>query len=277
MVVCVSLLGWAITRPLLLARPPVKPVCCPASMRSKCICKRPAHPAALALIPPCASFAEMWDPASETWTTLAAMTVPRTYHSVALLLTDGRVFTGGGGLCGGKCTVNHLNAQIYSPPYLFGADGAPAPRPTIAVSTAQPVWGGLIVVSATSPLSVISMIRYGTVTHALNTDQRRVELCGPATTACAPCTRRFCLRQLRDGRTSAYGVYIPADSGIAIEGNWMVFGVDAAGVPSVSKTVHLGMAAGAATVKATMTEATAADPKPPLSLGNGLESLPILR
>ena len=38
---------------------------------------------------------EITDPTTETWTLMApAMQVPRTYHSVALLLTDGRVFGG---------------------------------------------------------------------------------------------------------------------------------------------------------------------------------------
>ncbi len=34
--------------------------------------------------------AELWDPATETWTTLSSMHTPRLYHSNALLLPDGR-------------------------------------------------------------------------------------------------------------------------------------------------------------------------------------------
>ena len=40
--------------------------------------------------------AEMWNPATETWTTMAAMQRPRLYHSTALLLPDGRVISAGG-------------------------------------------------------------------------------------------------------------------------------------------------------------------------------------
>lgn len=43
-------------------------------------------------------FPEIFNPATKTWTTLAPEAVPRTYHSVSLLLPDGRVFSGGGGL-----------------------------------------------------------------------------------------------------------------------------------------------------------------------------------
>ncbi len=40
--------------------------------------------------------AEMWDPATGTWTTMASLTVLRAYHSTALLLPDGRVLSAGG-------------------------------------------------------------------------------------------------------------------------------------------------------------------------------------
>ncbi len=68
--------------------------------------------------------AEMWDPATERWTTMASAQAPRLYHSAALLLPDGRVLTTGGD--------NITQVELYSPPYLFA--GA---RPTItAVPTA---------------------------------------------------------------------------------------------------------------------------------------------
>ena len=43
--------------------------------------------------------AERWDPATGQWTTLAAQSVTRQYHSTALLLPDGRVLSSGGGIC----------------------------------------------------------------------------------------------------------------------------------------------------------------------------------
>ena len=47
--------------------------------------------------------AELWNPVTETFTVLAKASVPRNYHSIALLLPDGTVFNGGGGLCGVGC------------------------------------------------------------------------------------------------------------------------------------------------------------------------------
>ena len=42
---------------------------------------------------------ELWSIKTETWRLLGEHKFGRTYHSVALLLPDGRVFVGGGGLC----------------------------------------------------------------------------------------------------------------------------------------------------------------------------------
>ncbi|MGZ4603860.1 MAG: BACON domain-containing protein, partial [Kineosporiaceae bacterium] len=70
--------------------------------------------------------AEIWNPTTETWRTVAPLTVGREYHSTALLLPDGRVLMAGGGQLPGRAT-NITSAEIYSPPYLF--KGA---RPTIS-------------------------------------------------------------------------------------------------------------------------------------------------
>ena len=79
--------------------------------------------------------AELWDPATGEWTTLDAMQVTRQYHSSALLLPNGRVLSAGGGICGDCNRVGYLNknAEVFTPPYLFKADGSGelAPRPRI--------------------------------------------------------------------------------------------------------------------------------------------------
>jgi hypothetical protein len=74
--------------------------------------------------------AELWNPATETWRTLASGAVPRLYHSMAVLLPDGRVALGGGGHPG-DYGVPEFRSEIYSPPYLFRG-----PRPTISSAPA---------------------------------------------------------------------------------------------------------------------------------------------
>ncbi|KAJ8111269.1 hypothetical protein OPT61_g6097 [Boeremia exigua] len=176
--------------------------------------------------------AELFNPATKSWRTLAAEAVPRNYHSVSILLPDGRVFSGGGGLCytaqiGGSTVncnklVDHADGQIFSPPYLFRADGSAAPRPTISDLSATSVKIGAqlgITTSTTDPKFVL--VRIGSVTHSVNSDQRRVPL-----TSVTP-------------NGTQYTATLPNDSGILIPGHYYLFVLDASGVPSIARTVQI--------------------------------------
>ncbi len=66
--------------------------------------------------------AEIWNPVTGTWTRGHEGALARLYHSTALLLPDATVLVAGGGAPG---PLNNLNAEIYYPPYLFTAAGAP--------------------------------------------------------------------------------------------------------------------------------------------------------
>ena len=61
---------------------------------------------------------EIWNPATETWTTMASALIPRLYHSAVVLLPDARLLSTGGN--------DTTQTEIYEPPYLFAG-----PRPTI--------------------------------------------------------------------------------------------------------------------------------------------------
>ena len=79
---------------------------------------------------------ELWSASTGRWSSMAPGPEPRNYHSVAVLLPDGRVFSGGGGLCG-TCATNHPDGQIFSPTYLFNADGSLRTRPRITSSAVE--------------------------------------------------------------------------------------------------------------------------------------------
>ena len=116
--------------------------------------------------------AELWDPATENWTTLASSSgIPRVYHSAALLLPDGRVLSTGGN--------GHPETEIYSPPYLFKGT-----RPTITSAPASVAYGQSFFVGTpnAAAISKITMLRLSSVTHAFNQSQYINELSFSQTT-----------------------------------------------------------------------------------------------
>jgi len=166
---------------------------------------------------------ELWDPATKAFTQMAPISIPRNYHSTAVLLPDATVVNGGGGLCG-TCATNHFDAQIFSPPYLFTSSGAPAQRPAIqSVSATSVAVGGTLTITTTSdaPVTDFALIRLSSTTHAVNTDQRRIAL--------AP--------QSQNGNT--FTVAVPGDSGVALPGYWYLFALTSDGVPSVASFVKV--------------------------------------
>jgi hypothetical protein len=163
---------------------------------------------------------ELWDPKTGAFTPLASMPVPRNYHSVANLLPDGRVFSGGGGLCG-TCTTNHTDGAIFTPPYLLNEDGSLKPRPAITLAPANAANGSNISVSADQPVSSFVLVRTSEATHSVDNDQRRVPL------------------TIVGSSGTTYTLAIPADPGVALPGNYMLFAMDANGVPSIAKIVNV--------------------------------------
>jgi galactose oxidase len=166
---------------------------------------------------------EIWDPETGRWTTVANAAVPRLYHSTAALLPDGRVISAGGGRPpaenGG---TNHLDAEIYSPSYLFDANGAPAVRPTIGLAPSTVGYGERFVVQSPDAASIskITLIRLAAVTHAF--DQN---------------TRLVTLPFMRVGESLR--VRAPANANLAPPGHYMMFLVNSKGVPSVAEVVRV--------------------------------------
>src|SRR4051812_13183046 len=168
--------------------------------------------------------AELWSPTTGQWRTLAAMQVTRQYHSSALLLPDGRVLSSGGGICGTCDQVGYLakNAEVFSPPYLFQADGTLAPRPSIDAAPAQTSYGAPMVITTGAAASIrkVALVRLGAVTHSNNMEQRYVPLAFTADATTITATA-------------------PANANVAPPGFYMLFIVDANGVPSVASMVNV--------------------------------------
>ena len=163
-----------------------------------------------------AKTAELWDPATETWTTMAAQQNGRLYHSTALLLPDGRVLVAGGGQAPGGAVTNQLNGEIYSPPYLFKG-----PRPLITNAPTTFDWSGSITVDTpdASRIASVSLIKTGAMTHAINMSQRFIPL------------------SFSTG-SGSLTVQAPANAAVAPPGYYMLWIVDTNGVPSVSRMIN---------------------------------------
>ena len=166
--------------------------------------------------------AELWNPATGTWTQGNSGTNARMYHSFGLLLPDATVLVGGGGAPG---PLKNLNAEIYYPPYLFDASGQRAARPLILSAPDTVVAGDRFQVGYSgSAASRVSFIKTGSTTHSNNMDQRYLSL---------PFTANGGLLD----------VQLPSRAGEVPPGYYMVFVVDSQGVPSVARMVRVGVSA----------------------------------
>lgn len=191
---------------------------------------------------------EMWSANMKKFVQLSGEgAAPRTYHSSAVLMPDATVVTGGGGLCWVDCRgvgegVNHYNIQVFSPPYLFESDGVTrahrrrilAVSQTVVSIVEDAVSAGsvdVIDVDVDGQVAEFSLVRYGSATHSINTDQRRVPL------------DFTCPGKMRTNKEDikAWGcrVSVPRDAGIVIPGYWMLFAISPNGVPSVATTLLL--------------------------------------
>lgn len=162
--------------------------------------------------------AELWNPDTNVWTTLASAARPRLYHSTAVLLPDGRVLTGGGGgLRPPNHSIDEPSMEIYSPPYLFKG-----PRPTITSAPSVVGHGAQIFVGTPDAASIskVTMVRLSSVTHAFNQNQRINTL-----------------SFVREA--SGLTVRMPASGNLCPPGHYMLFIVNSNGVPSVASMVQV--------------------------------------
>jgi hypothetical protein len=169
--------------------------------------------------------AELWNPRTETWTRMATESKHRTYHSTAVLLPSGQVLSSGSGEGGGVPVENsERSAQIFTPPYMFNANGTVAARPNVLSAPSTLAYGQAFFVQTSDPASIArgTLIRLSSVTHAFNMGQLLYDL---AFTAVAPSTLR--------------GV-APASGNLAPPGPYLLFLINKSGVPSVGKIIRVG-------------------------------------
>jgi F5/8 type C domain/Domain of unknown function (DUF1929)/Glyoxal oxidase N-terminus len=163
--------------------------------------------------------ADLYDPATNTFSSAGANAYPRLYHSMALLLPDATVWLAGGNPSRGSY---EQRMEIYKPAYLFQSNGAPAIRPSISSAPSSISLGNQFTVQSpdAANISSVVLVRFGGVTHAFNADQRLV---GMSFTPGA----------------GMLTVTAPANHNIAPPGYYMLFLVNTSGVPSVASFIRL--------------------------------------
>jgi hypothetical protein len=163
--------------------------------------------------------ADLYDPATNKFSSAGANVYERLYHSVALLLPDGTVWLTGGNPSRG---TYEPHMEIYQPAYLFNSSGGLATRPTITSAPGSVSWGNAFAVQTPDAANISSVVlmRPGAVTHSFNMDQRLV---GMSFTA----------------GSGTLTVTAPPNGNIAPPGYYMLFLVNSSGVPSVATFIQL--------------------------------------
>jgi YVTN family beta-propeller protein len=162
---------------------------------------------------------EIWNPQTRTWRTVADMSTPRNYHSLALLMTDGRIWSGGGGLC--NCAADHPDHQVYTPPYLYNDNGTLATRPSISSAPGVAFAGRTFAVQATAGIEKFSLIKMSGLTHNLNSDLRFLPI------------------SFTTGAAGEYQLTLPSNVNVLTPGYWMLFALNSQGVPSIAKVIQI--------------------------------------
>ena len=159
--------------------------------------------------------AEVWDPTTEAWSVLASNQVTRVYHSTTLLLPDGRVLHSGSG--DGVGLPRELNAELFSPPYLFRG-----PRPSIDSAPEAVAYSQEFFVATPDAPRVVraTLVRLGSVTHGFDQNQRFLEV---------------------SFQRAAGGLMVtaPASGRLAPPGHYLMFVINEKGVPSPGRIVRI--------------------------------------
>ena len=166
--------------------------------------------------------ADLYDPATDTFSSAGTAAFPRLYHSVALLLPDATVWVAGSNPPGNSFPDGfEPHVEIYSPAYLFDSNGGPAVRPQILNAPNKVGYGGNFQVqSDAANIRSVVLIRAGSDTHAFDFDQRMIEL-------------------TFNSNAGILTVNGPPGSNLAPPGYYMLFLLNQSGTPSIARFVQV--------------------------------------
>jgi hypothetical protein len=157
---------------------------------------------------------EMFDPVTEEWTSLASAGVQRTYHQVAILLSDGRVWN-----AGSTPTRSNweLRTEIFRPSYYS------ASRPSISGSPSIGSYGGSISIPTSNGSSITraTLVKLPDTTHHYDANMRHLTLAR------------------RSHNSSSVTVDAPLNNRLAPPGYYYLHIINSSGIPSRARIVRI--------------------------------------
>ena len=170
---------------------------------------------------------ELYDPDTRKWRLGPAQREDRGYHATALLLPDGRVFSGGDNKHPLEPNGDNSptdTAEIYSPPYLFKGKRPVIGKAPKAVDYEQPM---RITTKGRSKATTAVLVAPAATTHGNDMNQRLVPL-------------KVKKPKKKARKSKRLNAVAPPSAGVAPPGYYMLFVLNKKGVPSVAKWVKLG-------------------------------------
>jgi hypothetical protein len=157
---------------------------------------------------------EMFNPSTQTWTTLSAASVPRVYHQVALLLPDGRVWTAGSTPTRSRW---ELRTEFFRPAYYS------ATRPSISGTPSVGSYGGSLTIPTSNPSSIsrASLVKCPDTTHHYDSNMRLLWLGVTSRTS------------------SNVRVQAPLNANLAPPGYYYIHVINSSGIPSVARIIRI--------------------------------------
>lgn len=156
----------------------------------------------------------IYNPTTGAWSAMANLPSARNYHSVAVLLPSGQVAMAG---------WNNTKIELFSPPYMFAG-----PRPVISGAPGTVHHGRNF--TLTSPnaetITKVVLVRPMAVTHQTDTEQKVIEMANVHDHANPD---QITVTAPNGGHPHSY----------AQKGHYMMFAINASGIPSVARWVFL--------------------------------------
>jgi hypothetical protein len=156
----------------------------------------------------------MFDPATETWTSLASASMPRVCHQVALFPRDGRVWTAGSTLTRSNW---ELRTEFFRPSYYT------ATRPAISGAPTVGDYGASITIltSNASSVTMATLIKCPDTTHQHHANMRHLTLAVQSSTS------------------SSVTVQAPLNANLVPPGYYYIHIFNSSGIPSAVRIITI--------------------------------------